>query len=232
MTAILIVFTISLITCTALLYRIHLDSKRTDAALKSLEAILDTAKKQHDEAVENTKLLMAKTIEKLKEKEQSIKKELGMNCAEEDYPKIEKHIDRLKAIVQEQMELFSQIDRPSVNSMHSRYKNELLGKMKQLDAEKYSVMRALVAMGCDPMVRMQTLDGTVKELSISQILALYDEPEAPKETGAPNVPTVTPTAPVNTATSETKAPFIKDQKKAKFELIQGGKQPTNKGDKK
>jgi hypothetical protein len=92
-----------------------------------------------------------------------------------EYAKYKPRLDRAAQITQEQAELMAQIDQPSKNALHSKFKNGLVAEAKRLEEEKTELLRSIVADGYDPEVVVQTPEGMRRMLLTEYLASLgYD----------------------------------------------------------
>lgn len=135
-----------------------------------------------------------------------------------EYAKYKPRLDRAAQITQEQAELMAQIDRPSKNALHSKFKNGLVAEAKRLEEEKTELLRSIIADGYDPEVTVQTTEG-VRQMSLTEYLASlgYDfrnaRSAATNNEAAPKV-----------ETENEKEPTVR--KVGNFFVIKGGKPDT------
>lgn len=86
---------------------------------------------------------------------------------------IKYRIEKINEITQLQLSLLSQMDRPSASASHSRYKNEIVRHMKQLEEEKFNIFRSILKDGFDGNINV-SIDGKMQSLKISEVIAMYD----------------------------------------------------------
>lgn len=111
-------------------------------------------------------------------------------------------MQKLIEITDEQSKILSSLEEPSKNSLHSKYKNQLAGKMHDLQEKKVDVIRDILSTGYDPKVMVSSENGEVESINLSEYLERIIS-------SLPNPPTT------NTET--------KDSKRGKFYVIKGGK---------
>lgn len=87
----------------------------------------------------------------------------------EAYAKVKPRLDRAAQITQEQAELMAQIDMPSKNSLHSKFKNGLVAEAKKLEEEKTELLRSIIADGFDPEITVQVGTG-LQRMHLSEYL--------------------------------------------------------------
>jgi hypothetical protein len=78
-----------------------------------------------------------------------------------------KEIDEL---TREQLDLFSATQSPSASASHSRYKNQISGRMKEIEEAKRELMQELLDMGLDPKVKVLDEEGKIKDMKLSEVL--------------------------------------------------------------
>lgn len=112
-------------------------------------------------------------LEKIKVKAAEIR-----NSALEDGDKRNSVIARLKEasrIAEEQMALRAQAEMPSKNSLHSRYKNGIIGQLQDLEQQKLSILKTVLGDGYDPKISVTKGGGSSEEISLSQYVAEAEE---------------------------------------------------------
>lgn len=79
---------------------------------------------------------------------------------------------KLREITEEQLDLFRATQSPSASASHSRYKNEIMSKMKKLEEEKRSIMHSLLDDGIDPDITVLDETGSTKTMKMSEAIKL------------------------------------------------------------
>ena len=111
---------------------------------------------------------------------------------------------KVKEITMEQIELQSGASGPQKNALHGKYKNGLIGRIKELEEEKNTILRSIIEDGHDPEISTVDDDGNVSKLKLSEFMAASGIKMDPK-------------VPANQST-ESKTKNI-----GKFTVIKGGK---------
>jgi hypothetical protein len=95
----------------------------------------------------------------------------------------------------EQLDLFAKMDGPNKGASHSKWKNELGAKIRELETQKMGIYQEIVAEGFDPELTMIGADGQPEKVKMSAVLkkAGMDKPLSP-----PTQPTVAPPKPTPT----------------------------------
>lgn len=133
----------------------------------------------------------------------------------EAYAKVKPRLDRAAEITREQAELMAQIDMPSKNSLHSKFKNGLVAEARKLEEEKSELLRSIIADGFDPQITVQLEGEGLRQMKLSEYLTHqgYDVKPATKTDSEP-------------APGESKEePSVR--KVGNFFVIKGGKPETN-----
>jgi hypothetical protein len=78
-------------------------------------------------------------------------------------------------IADEQAQLRAMAEMPSKNSLHSRHKNNLVGQLFELEAQKISILKTVLGEGFDPMITILRDGGVQEEISLSQYVAQAEE---------------------------------------------------------
>ena len=73
-------------------------------------------------------------------------------------------------IAQIQMELRAQVEMPSKNGLHSKYKSGLITEIGELEQEKLDILKTVLAEGFNPMITVAQESGT-KEVPLSEYVA-------------------------------------------------------------
>jgi hypothetical protein len=132
-------------------------------------------------------------------------------------------LERLKKAgecTQEQNAIAAQHSMPSSNALHSKYKNQLASRFKQLEEEKLEILRSIVTDGFDPMVMcFNNSTQQNEEILLSEFLKIASgESPTQKITDGPEVE-----PPANVEPESIKK-VVKNGKT--FFLIEGGKTTT------
>lgn len=103
-------------------------------------------------------------------------------------------LNRVREITEHQMNLLGQIDQPSKNALHSKYKNDLNHEVKKLEEEKNKILKSILKDGYDPTLTLLTETNQKESIKLSQYLARAglipkeptppsDDPNGPKKVG-------------------------------------------------
>lgn len=138
-----------------------------DVLLFGIIALIVYRSIRHMEA--DKKKILAELEKKRDElKEKMVKEDKAM---EDKKSKIIANFKRAEAISNEVQELVSSVDQPSQNALHSKHKNMAIHKIKQLEAEKYTLLKEVVDMGYNPEIPVQDVaTGHVKRMKLSEHL--------------------------------------------------------------
>ena len=66
-----------------------------------------------------------------------------------------------------QMEMLSQIDAPSKNALHSKYKNGLISEIQELETQKMALLKQVLDSGFDPTITVMNDEGVLEEQLLS-----------------------------------------------------------------
>lgn len=91
---------------------------------------------------------------------------------------ISEKFTRLTEIAKEQLDLYGAAQSPSKSASHSKYKNEIIRKIKALDEEKYSIMSEILKKGVDPMVTTIDEKGKASKIKMSKVLEQNNKSKA------------------------------------------------------
>jgi hypothetical protein len=111
-------------------------------------------------------------LSRLKKSKDAIKAVVKKKVNELD-SKRESIIVRLKqaqALTEQQMNLRDATDQPSKNSLHSRYKNGLVGEIKKLEEEKVAILQSILNDGFDPVITVINDMGEREEYPLSHFV--------------------------------------------------------------
>jgi hypothetical protein len=114
-------------------------------------------------------LLMAYGVFKMKKAKSALIDQLRIKAQEMDQK--EKSItDRLiKAsdLAQAQMALRAQMEMPSKNALHSKYKNGLISELQDMEQQKLDLLRTVLAEGFDPTIAVIDGAGVKQDVLLS-----------------------------------------------------------------
>ncbi len=128
---------------------------------KSIKRKDDAALRNFDEAFENAKNAGAYDAERLKRLKERILKAVD--------------------IAKQQSTLIGQVDQPSKGASHSRWKNGIIGQLKDLEKQKYDLFREIVADGFDPTLDSVGPSGEIEKRKMSELVTEYDDENLEKE---------------------------------------------------
>lgn len=89
------------------------------------------------------------------------------------------HLKKLGDLNKSQSALLSSLDAPSASASHSRYKNEIVEKIKALEAEKMTIYREILDQGMDPTVSVYN-KGEEEVIKLSEAVSRYNSSNPPK----------------------------------------------------
>jgi hypothetical protein len=115
----------------------------------------------------------------------------------DEYPAVQKIFDAQKKldeamkISRDQLELMTAAERPSASASHSRYKNEIVHKLKSMEEQKTTLLKEVLDAGYNPTVTA-FMDGKKEEIKLSDYLARSNpetfSPSDKTETKSPQIP--------------------------------------------
>jgi hypothetical protein len=85
---------------------------------------------------------------------------------------IKDRLIKASEIAHSQAAMRAQIEMPSKNALHSKYKNDLIGEILQLEQEKLDILRTVLAEGYDPIITTITETGKREEMTLSAYVNL------------------------------------------------------------
>lgn len=108
-------------------------------------------------------------IQKMKKTKKVLLDQIKTKVLEED--KKQKSIkDRLfqaSELAQTQMTIRAMIEEPSKGALHSKYKNELVYEMRDIEQKKIDILQTIIADGYDPIITVTNDSGTKSEIPLS-----------------------------------------------------------------
>lgn len=103
---------------------------------------------------------------------------------------LDERMERVKAIINEQLDLLQAADGPQKNSLDGKYKNGLNRTVKDLEKEKVQILQSILADGFDPEITTQDHTGVVHKLLLSEFMAetgALPPPPAPVKPKSPRI---------------------------------------------
>ena len=84
---------------------------------------------------------------------------------------IKERLIKASELAQAQVALKGQLDAPSKNALHSRYKNGLIGEIQHMEEEKLSLLRTVLAEGYDPLITVVNETGIAEQVTLSSYVS-------------------------------------------------------------
>ena len=134
---------------------------------------------------------------------------------------VQSRLNEVHEIFAKQHALHAALDMPSKNATHSRYKNGLVGELKELEEKKYNILQSILKDGHDPIIGVVNEDGTKQDMKLSEFVAQYDGAEPSKEGEFPPAAS----AKVPEEKDEIDEELDKGKKAGKFVVYSGGGKP-------
>lgn len=104
------------------------------------------------------------------------------------YVKATKKFDEIDKLTKEQMDLFGAHDVPSASASHSKHKNSIAKRIKELEEQKHVIMRELLQEGIDPVITiLDAQSGEPKKVRMSEALDIAAEKNGTPKTD-PTIP--------------------------------------------
>lgn len=103
----------------------------------------------------------------------AIKKKLGKSLFSNNDVVAESVLSRLKEvrdITERQLDLQSKTDRPQKNALDGKYKNSLMAEIKELEEQKFTLLKSIIDDGFDPTVKTIGLTGELEDVKLSTLL--------------------------------------------------------------
>lgn len=82
---------------------------------------------------------------------------------------VTERLSQVQKMTQAQFALLAQIDEPSKNALHSKYKNNLSSEIKQIEEEKASILKSILKDGYDPTITFES-GGKKEQMKLSAYL--------------------------------------------------------------
>lgn len=80
----------------------------------------------------------------------------------------------INEITDEQLELIAHVERPSASASHSRHKNGIVQRIKDLEERKLELFHEILDTGIDPVITIY-IDGEEKKIRMSEAVKLREE---------------------------------------------------------
>ncbi len=131
--------------------------------------------------------------------------------------------DRLKEamrLAEEQDALRKQAQQPSMNALHSKHKNGIIGDIADLEHRKLDILSTILAEGLDPIITIVTPGGGREDVPMSEYVAGAYDLLAKQGFGPPPAPTKDSDV---GSPAESMAELNEPKKYGKFFLYKGGK---------
>ena len=74
-----------------------------------------------------------------------------------------------------QLDLLDQAYQPSKNVAHSKYKNNLIRRIEEIEKEKIEIFRSIVKDGIDPYLQLAGPDGQLEKVRMSEAIKRAEE---------------------------------------------------------
>jgi hypothetical protein len=81
---------------------------------------------------------------------------------------IKDRLIKASEIAQTQMTLRQQMDQPSKNALHSKYKNGIVSELHDLERQKLDLLRTVLAEGFDPSITVISESGVKEQMLLSK----------------------------------------------------------------
>lgn len=122
---------------------------------------------------------------------------------------IKERLIQAAELARAQIDLRAQIEMPSKNALHSRYKNGLVREMNELEQQKISILRSILGDGFDPTITVVNDSGAKEEIPLSVYVANAEQNLGGK---------------VETPSEPAQTPDVNEPKRiGKFVIYKGGK---------
>ncbi|CAM6003918.1 unnamed protein product [Sphagnum balticum] len=109
-------------------------------------------------------------LNKMKKIKDVLLKQIKAKAAEIDQKKetIKERLLKASDIAQAQMSVRAQMDMPSKNALHSKYKNDLMLELQEMEQQKLDLLRTILIEGYNPMITVLNESGKKTEMPLSE----------------------------------------------------------------
>ena len=109
------------------------------------------------------------TVNKMKKTKEVLMDAIRQKAKEMDQKKdsIKDRLIKASELAQAQMAVKAQIEMPSKNALHSRYKNGLVSDIQDMEHQKLDILRTVLAEGFDPIITVINDVGGREEIPLS-----------------------------------------------------------------
>jgi|GEM_PF-7021695 len=105
--------------------------------------------------------------------------------AEKRLKNVTERLNQAREITEKQFALLRQIDQPSKNALHSKWKNDLNHELRKLEEEKNELLRSILKDGYDPSITVLNASDQKETVKLSEYLARIgitkDDPTPPSD---------------------------------------------------
>jgi hypothetical protein len=133
------------------------------------------------------------SLKKAAKKKQATLKALQKTQQEKQnmFESIKKRLVEAQDLTQKQFELLAELDAPSKNALHSKYKNQIIHELRKIEDEKMIILRSILSDGFDPEIAIINDRAEKEKVKLSEYLSRMDDkesgetppPEPPPESG-------------------------------------------------
>jgi hypothetical protein len=108
-------------------------------------------------------------LRKMEQTKKALLEQIKTRVMEEEKKKnsIKDRLFQASELAQTQMTIKGQLEMPSKNGLHSKYKNELVIELQDLEQKKIEILKSIIADGFDPMITVVNESGTKSEIPLS-----------------------------------------------------------------
>ena len=109
-------------------------------------------------------------IEKMKKAKKILLDQVKARALEMDKRKnsIKDRLASATELAQTQMAIRSQLEMPSKNGLHSKYKSDLASELQNIEQRKIDILKTILAEGVNPMITVIDEGGARKEISLAE----------------------------------------------------------------
>jgi len=112
-------------------------------------------------------------LRKIRKTKKALLEQIKALDTEEDKKKnsIKERLFQASALAQTQMTIKAQLEMPSKNGLHSKYKNDLVFEIQDIEQQKIEILKSIIADGFDPMITVVNENGVKAEITLSTYIS-------------------------------------------------------------
>jgi hypothetical protein len=91
--------------------------------------------------------------------------------ASEKISSYKERLVKVKELTEQQLDMQSQMEAPSKNSLHSKWKNDLGAEIRRIEDEKMGILHSILKDGFDPLLSIINANKQPEQLKLSEYLS-------------------------------------------------------------